>query len=129
MHLLLDTHALHWVLLADPQLGPGARHLVERGAERVHVSVVSLWGVAVKSAKGSLATDARAAEAALVRSGYLLLDVTRGHVLALADLPVRPDHRDPFDRMLVAQARHEGLTLMTSDAKLSAYGVATVGCG
>ena len=128
MRLLLDTHALVWALTADPRLGQAARRLLAEDAEEVVVSVLSLWEIGLKWATGRMPVDPRRAEAALAPSGFDLLELKRAHVLALDALPARPDHRDPFDRLLLVQALHEGLTLMTEDAQLRRYGVPTVGC-
>lgn len=127
MRILLDTHALLWILLDEPRFGASARDLLEDEANELHVSIVSLWEVAIKAAKGRLPTDAAAVDAAVSRGVFVRLGLLPAHVRALATLPSHPDHRDPFDRMLIAQARAEGLTLMTSDAKLTTYGVPTIG--
>lgn len=127
MTLLLDTHALLWLVLDDQRLGEGARRAI-RDAERCLVSTVSFWDVANKVALGKLAVDIRALADATARSGLATLDVSLSHVIALAALPLHADHRDPFDRMLVAQARAEGFGLVTRDRKLARYGVTLVGC-
>lgn len=128
MRLLLDTHAFVWALTEDPRLGPASRALIETGADDVAVSVVALWEIAIKAALGRMPVSAKRADDAVETSGYRRLSLLPRHIHVLAVLPTRPDHRDPFDRMLIAQARAEGLTLMTNDAKLRAYGVPTIGC-
>lgn len=128
MRLLLDTHVFLWVLSGDQRLGPDARHRISVEADVVLVSVLALWEIALKWAQGRMPIDAARASAALSASGFERLDVQTAHILALGSLPARRDHKDPFDRMLVAQARHEGLTLVTADEKLAAYDVPILGC-
>lgn len=126
MRLLLDTHALLWWLLDDAELPASARSAIER-APAVHVSAASVWEVAIKQRLGKLpALGLTAAELpALVRdSGLLPLPVEDRHAAAVASLPQH--HRDPFDHLLIAQARLEGLAVVTRDGTFAAYGVATV---
>lgn len=128
MRFLLDTHAMLWLLADDRKLGPRARAALSARGSVALVSVVSLWEVALKVAVGKLSGDVREVAAALDTAGLELLTLRRAHVTALATLPPPGPHRDPFDRMLVAQAVAEGLTLMTADRHRAAYGVATIGC-
>jgi PIN domain nuclease of toxin-antitoxin system len=123
MKLLLDTHALLWTLGRPRQLRPQTRRRIERAETLVFVSVVSAWEIEIKRALGKLkAPDDLARQ--LERLRFALLDLRLRHVDALRALP--PLHRDPFDRMLVAQALAEGLTLVTQDERLQAYRVATI---
>lgn len=128
MRLLLDTHALIWTLDDDPRLGRAARGLIAGEAEEVVVSAVTLWEIAVKHALGRMPMGAGHAHDVCLASGFRLLSLTPAHARLLPELPFRPDHRDPFDRMLLVQAMGEGLTLMTEDAKLAGYGLPTIGC-
>jgi PIN domain nuclease of toxin-antitoxin system len=98
-------------------------------AEEVLVSTVSLWEIALKRALGTMPVGALEAHEAAGASGYRPLAPAPAHVLFLAELPVRREHRDPFSRMLAAQARREGLTLTTEDPRLGAHGVPVVGRG
>ena len=118
MRLLLDTHVLIW-WDEGAGLSPASVQAIQQ-ADQVYVSAVSGWEISIKSALGRLETKRSVIEAAR-DSGFEELPVRLLHTQALADLP--PHHRDPFDRMLVAQARHEGLTLVTRDAALGAYDV------
>ncbi len=118
MKLLLDTHILLWVMRDADELSPAARALVER-ADEVYVSSVSLWEAAIKAALGKLALSPVQLEAAARQAGFRPLAVTWNHALAVHGLP--PLHRDPFDRMLVAQAVSEPMQLVTHDAALAAY--------
>jgi PIN domain nuclease of toxin-antitoxin system len=117
VRLLLDTHALLWSLIGSRRLGSVARDAIEDPDNDVYVSPVSAWEIAVKRASGKLPVPPNVASwlpAELAASGFMDLPMTIPHALAVEALP--PHHRDPFDRLLVAQARSEGLTLVTSDA-------------
>lgn len=118
MRLLLDTHLLLWWLADAPQLSADHRALIGDGSNDVLVSAVSVAEIAIKASLGKLdaPTDVTGAVAT---SGFSELDFTLAHGDALRDLPWH--HRDPFDRMLVAQAQIEGLTLLTVDRRVQAY--------
>ena len=125
MRLLLDTHVALWAVRNAPRLSHRARELIGDLDNPVYVSVVSLWEIAIKFAlrKGrpsDMPVSAAEASAFFVRAGYELLPVLPQHALAIAALP--PARTDPFDRMLIAQARAEPLRLLTSDAAVAAYG-------
>lgn len=121
MRLLIDTHLLIWLAAESPRLGERARHLIA-DAESRWFSVASLWEIAIKHALGKpgLPFDPARLRVGLSEQGYEELPVLGPHALAVSGLPAR--HGDPFDRMLVAQARAEGLTLLTADRALAAYG-------
>lgn len=121
MRLLLDTHVFLWwrtnrVMRAD------AMDAI-RSADAVFVSAASAWEVAIKSAAGRLRLDAAFADG-VEASGFEPLPIDFQHAAAAAEL--LPHHRDPFDRMLVAQARVERLTLVTQDRQLEPYGGAII---
>jgi PIN domain nuclease of toxin-antitoxin system len=118
MKLLLDTQILLWVMRDARELSAAAREFIER-ADDVYVSSVSLWESAIKAAMGKLPLAPQALEAGALRAGFIPLPVTWAHALAVDALPML--HRDPFDRMLVAQAVSEPLQLLTHDAKLARY--------
>ena len=125
MRLLLDTHVALWAIRDDPKLSARARELIANLDNPVFVSVVSLWEIAIKYAlrrgrANDMPISASEAVKDFDRAGYDLLPVTPSHALAVAALP--PARTDPFDRMLVAQARTEPLRLLTSDAAVAAYG-------
>ncbi|MEP6766761.1 MAG: type II toxin-antitoxin system VapC family toxin, partial [Gemmatimonadaceae bacterium] len=122
--LLIDTHVWLWWNANDLRLGKGARLLLQRASE-VHFSAASAWEIAIKVSIGKLTLPNNAdISAELVRDGFRELPVTIGHAEEMRRLPVL--HRDPFDRLIIAQARVEGLALLTADAQLSVYGVATM---
>lgn len=123
MKLLLDTHALLWALLAPGRLSPTAADAIEDRANEVFVSVVSAWEIEIKRAKGKLPVSVPMGDA-LAEQHFKTLPVTLPDVLAVESLPRR--HRDPFDRMLIAQAQLEGMTLVTSDREVRHYPVATL---
>jgi len=123
LRLLLDTHVLVWSLLRPELLSQTAAEAIEDGTNEVYVSVVSAWEIEIKRAKGKLPLP-ETLSAALDRLQYRSLPVTLGQVLAVESLPRH--HRDPFDRMLIAQAQSEDLTLVTSDRQIRHYPVATL---
>ena len=118
MKLLLDTHILLWVMRDARELSGAARGLIE-GADEVYVSSITLWESAIKAATGKLPLAPHVLEAGALRAGFIPLPVTWAHALAVDALPLL--HRDPFDRMLVAQAMSEPLQLLTHDAGLARY--------
>ncbi|MCU0761379.1 MAG: type II toxin-antitoxin system VapC family toxin [Steroidobacteraceae bacterium] len=121
MNLLLDTHLLLWSA-GDPQRLPGpARALIEDPTHGLVFSVASLWEVEIKRSldRADFRVDTALLRRGLLDNGYRELPVRGEHVLALGALP--PLHRDPFDRLLVAQAQVEGLLLLTHDQALAAY--------
>lgn len=120
MRLLADTHALLWLLSGDEQLSARADELLDDPGNEVLLSAAVVWEVAIKRSLAKLdAPDGFAS--VLLEAGALPLAVSIDHAEAVRELPLL--HRDPFDRMLVAQARIEDATLVTSDARLRAYGV------
>lgn len=120
--LLLDTHVFLWWRANDPRLQPPARDAIARAAT-VFVSAASAWEAGIKQALGRLVLPGTFAEG-VDESGFLRLPIAFEHAAEAAALP--PHHGDPFDRMLVAQARLEGLTLVSHDRQLAAYDVAVL---
>jgi PIN domain nuclease of toxin-antitoxin system len=116
--LLLDTQVALWALAGHRRLPREARRLID--ANDVVVSAASIWEVAIKAAIGKLDADPAEVRAALAPSGFGELPVTGEHAARVATLPAH--HRDPFDRLLVAQSLVEGLTLLTADVQLARYG-------
>lgn len=119
MRLLLDTHVVLWQLQGSRTVSAVAREVIGEATE-VLFSVVSFAEIGVKAAIGKLAVPDDLREQ-VVRSGVQILALDAAHGLAVAGLPMH--HRDPFDRLLVAQARAEHLTIITADQRLGAYDV------
>ena len=116
--ILVDTHLLLWAVSEPKKLPTQARRRIEEA--EVFVSAASIWEVSIKTALGKLAADPSELLAELEPAGFRLLPVTGEHAAAVALLP--PVHSDPFDRMLVAQAKTEPLILLTNDSVLGGYG-------
>ncbi len=117
---LLDTHVLLWWLADDASLSSKARALIGDENNLVFVSTASAWEIVIKKALGKLKAPDNL-EAALEENNFKELPITIRHALAIGHLPIH--HQDPFDRMLVAQAKCESLTLITADEKLLHYDV------
>ncbi len=122
MRLLLDTHVFLWALDAPERLPSEARHSIEDATNEVYVSAVVAWEIAIKFALGKLELPVVPeifVPYRMMRLGFRSLPIDVRHALAVASLP--PLHADPFDRLLVAQARVEALELVTVDPKITAY--------
>ena len=121
MRLLLDTHLLLWAAVIPERLPADARALLEDAEHELHFSAASLWEVAVKFglARDDFTVDPRLLRRALLENGYTEMAVTGAHAVAVDLLP--PIHRDPFDRLLVAQAQIEAITLLTADEIVGRY--------
>jgi PIN domain nuclease of toxin-antitoxin system len=124
LRLLLDTHALFWTLLEPDKLPGPLRATLEDPVTLVLASAASVWEMAIKQAAGKVSFPFAALGAALRRASLLELPVTIRHAEAAARLP--PLHRDPFDRMLIAQAQIEGLGLVSRDPAMRQYPVTVV---
>ena len=122
MQLLLDTQAFLWAISEDRRLGKQSRKLLLHDASAVWLSHVSLWEIAIKHALARADMPLSAAQATqwAEEAGFALLPIAVPHLLTLEQLPLH--HRDPFDRLLVAQAVSEELTLLSSDGAFQAYG-------
>lgn len=121
MKLLLDTHILLWAAGRPEKLSRKARRLLDDPDNALIFSAVSLWEIVIKQGLGrdDFDVNARQLRRGLLDNGYGELAVTSAHALAIEDLP--PLHKDPFDRMLLAQSRVEGFTLLTADAQILQY--------
>ena len=120
--LLVDTHALLWWLDDAPDLSAPARAAIADPANEPLLSTASLWEIAVKRALGKLTVPEELPEE-IDDAGFGWLPVRPEHVWAVRDLPLH--HRDPFDRLLIAQALEERLPVVTADEQFAAYGVTT----
>ena len=121
MKLLLDTHLLLWAASEPKRIPKSARILIEDRENEVMFSAASLWEITIKRGLGrqDFRVDPRVLRRALLDNGYSELPITSEHVIQIEQLP--PKHKDPFDRVLIAQAIVEGITLLTNDQKLAAY--------
>lgn len=124
MKLLLDSDAFLWWLAEDSRLGAEARHAVADPSSTVHVSAATIWELSIKAALGKLDLDGADLAEEIGENDFLELPITARHAATAATLPRH--HGDPFDRMLIAQAQVEGLTLITRDPAFRAYGVTIV---
>lgn len=121
-NILVDTHVLLWALGEPKRLAPDARTALEDGDNEVFVSAVSAWEISIKAALGKLrAPDDLARGVRSLR--FIPIDITFADGLAVRQLP--EIHRDPFDRMLIAQCLERDLVLMTNDERIQQYAVAT----
>ena len=121
MRILLDTHALLWALAAPGRLPAGVRYAVQTAENDVFASIASAWEIAIKVALRRLDFDVASMENSLAAAGIQPLGISFPHTAQVAELP--PHHGDPFDRMLVAQAMCESMTLVSGDRELAKYGV------
>ena len=121
MSFLLDTHVLLWAAGAPDRLPGDARAMIESPEIELVFSAASLWEIAIKSGLGrpDFMVDPRLLRRGLLENDYTELSVTGAHAVAVDLLP--PIHRDPFDRILVAQAQVEGITLLTADEIVGRY--------
>lgn len=121
MRILLDTHVFLWVVSDSSRLSRTARTQIQNAAE-VFVSVASLWEISIKAVTGKIDADVEAMAWAIQASGFSELPVMASHAVQVSRLPLLNGHKDPFDRLLVAQSMVEPLVLLTADAQLAAYG-------
>ncbi|HQT64250.1 MAG: twitching motility protein PilT [Acidocella sp. 20-57-95] len=121
MRLLLDTHLLIWGGYQPSRISTAGARLIDDRSNEVFFSAASIWEIAIKAGlvRADFAVDPPALRAGLLAQDYQEVPVTGDHALAVAALPLH--HRDPFDRILVAQAACEGLCLLTMDAQLTCY--------
>jgi PIN domain nuclease of toxin-antitoxin system len=128
MRVLLDTHTFLWWIADDLQLSAQAREVIGDGANVLFFSAVSGWEIAIKAQLGKLRLPANNLEQfiteQLLHNSFTPLPVQLHHTLAVYHLPLR--HRDPFDRLLVAQSQLENLPILTVDPLIAQYGVETI---
>ncbi len=127
MRALLDSHVLLWWLVDDDRLSDRARRLIGNADSEIFFSAASSWELSIKVGLGRLELPGRPRTIipkVLREQSIQPLDVTHAHALAVAELPAH--HRDPFDRMLVAQARLEKLAIITGDPMIGRYGARVV---
>jgi PIN domain nuclease of toxin-antitoxin system len=121
MKLLLDTHLLLWAAQGLESLPEGARPLMSDPDNELFFSVASLWEIVIKCGLGrdDFQVDPRLLRRGLLDNGYHELSILSAHVVAIGTLPLL--YKDPFDRLLIAQAMVEGITLLTADARVAEY--------
>jgi PIN domain nuclease of toxin-antitoxin system len=118
VRVLLDTHLLLWALASPSKLSRKARQRID--SSEVFASAASIWEISIKCALGKLEADPAEVLAAIEPAGFNHLTITGEHAAKVVELP--PIHKDPFDRLLVAQARVEPMILLTDDDVLGGYG-------
>ncbi len=126
MNLLLDTHTMLWYVASDPQLSKTAEALIVDPANEVFISPASYWEIAIKVSIGKLLLHQRyedLIDLCLNRYKFVILPVEPRHTARVAILPFPPNHKDPFDRLIVAQALVDGISVVSADPQLDAYGV------
>lgn len=124
MRILLDTHALVWALSDPMRLPQAIRATIEAASNTVYASAASAWEIAIKAALGKIDFPIDDLPAALTETGFLELPVTIAHASTVKALPHH--HRDPFDRMLAAQCKTEGLVLVSRDPVFGLYQIKTI---
>jgi PIN domain nuclease of toxin-antitoxin system len=126
LRLLLDTHAMYWYAAGDPQLSPHAQAPIQDATNEVLISPASYWEIAIKVSIGKWIMHRPYEDfmdTCLKVYGFRVLPIEPKHTAKVATLPFPPGHKDPFDRLLVAQALVEAIAIVSSDAALNAYGV------
>jgi len=127
VNVLLDTHAFLWAVTGDRRLSSPARTLIEDGENQVFLSAVSMWEIVLKARAGKLHVEgsvAKVLEEQMRQARISPLAIYPAHVLRVAALP--PIHKDPFDRLLIAQAQAENLALVTRDPEIRRYTVQVI---
>ena len=124
MTYLLDTHTFLWAINDDPKLPEQVAAVLENGENELYLSIASLWEIAIKVSLGKLQLDFSFIDLVtlkLVKSDVQILAITPEHLTVLSELPFH--HRDPFDRLIVAQTKAEEMVLLTRDKTLKSYGI------
>ena len=126
MRLLFDAHAFLWFVAGDSKLTRTARRAIEQDQAELYLSAATVWELAIKASLGRLTLPAPTADyvAEKLRSGVRMLAVDWSHAAAVETLPFH--HNDPFDRLLIAQAKAEGLTIVTGDRIFRRYGTRVI---
>jgi PIN domain nuclease of toxin-antitoxin system len=127
VRLLLDTHIFLWICTDDDKLRPRDRDLIRSAGHDVVVSAVTPWEIAIKQATGFLTFPVETYAQTMAALGFQHLSITHKHGLAAGALPLH--HRDPFDRMIIAQCRLEDCVLVTYDKRLRNYDIPILGSG
>lgn len=123
MHYLLDTHTFMWWMESGDKLSPKTKIILQDLKQEIFVSVASVWEIIIKQSKGKLKTP-RNIKGGIIKAGFKVLSIELSHAIEVRKLPLH--HKDPFDRMLISQAKAEKLTLITSDPKIWKYKLALI---
>lgn len=127
MKVILDTHAFLWFVFGDRRLGTRFRQIIENRENEIFFSIANLWEIAIKNGKGNLGLKAPFLEfidVNILREGIAILEITLNHLDNLQRLPFH--HRDPFDRLIIAQSIGENIPIITVDPKFKLYGVSLI---
>ena len=124
MRYLLDTHIFLWWMNNDTRLKASGKEIIESKTNFIYLSIVSAWEISIKIKTNSKFKLRTTIKRAFEISSFKILDISFNHVLSLHKLPMY--HKDPFDRMLIAQAKVEKCTLITDDSKIKKYNVSTL---
>jgi len=130
MKYLLDTEVWLWTLTDPERIDLGARRLISGGEEELYLSAASSWEISIKSALGKLPLPEPPAlyiPSRMVAQGIRSLPITHSHAVGVSELPMH--HKDPFDRLLIAQARAEEMVILTADRSFTRYEVGILWCG
>ena len=123
MRLLLDTHALLWWLAEAPQLSESQYNAIRNPANHIYVSAATTWEIGIKTGLGKITTPGDLA-AVIIENRFTPLPITIPHTIRISSLP--PIHKDPFDRILIAQALVEDLIMVTADIDMKKYDVQVI---
>jgi PIN domain nuclease of toxin-antitoxin system len=129
MRMLLDTHVLLWWQVNDPRLSQKARAVLANPQHGLLISIASFWEISIKHRLGKLGVSGGEALSNAQALGCSVLAISPDHITVLDSLPQHALHRDPFDHLILAQAKSEGISLLTGDRKMTGYGVSCVGVG
>jgi PIN domain nuclease of toxin-antitoxin system len=124
--ILLDTHAFLWSMNQPERLSRSARRLLEDPTVTIHLSVASVWEMSLKTVRGKLDAPDSVVDSQIAAMGVVPLPVRIAHIRALSRLALGKDHKDPFDRLIAAQAIAENLALVTSDSAFFQFAVLRV---
>jgi len=125
MRYLLDTHVIIWGVNNSDKLCEAVKKILENKDSQIFISIVSLWEFVIKHAKGQLPFEggfSRLYEI-IKQAGFTILPITQGSLAALAELPFIENHKDPFDRLLIATAKAEEMTILTADKNIHKYDI------
>lgn len=125
MRYLLDTHFFIWLMEGGGKISPKVTLLLKDSANEIFVSVATVWEIIIKKSKGRLRTP-KDIKGGIYKAGFKILPIEISHALEIEKLPLYQDHKDPFDRMLISQAKAEDVTLITADPKMWQYPISCI---